>query len=209
MITWFVATAGLMMSKHVRGKEFVTTLMIAGAAAIVFLIPKIDALLTTWETTGVMNRNVEERMEWFTNPALSDMSSWKRADVALEVWDKFTEHPFVGLGTGASWELEFPSHNQYLSFMLEHGVIGALIVPLLILSTTWGAQGHERPVAMLFAVTVMLISLTSHTMVYRVNSLALFALMAAIAAEHRLREVEGEPPVSEPAAPRPVPAEAW
>src|SRR5205823_9004443 len=153
--------------------------------------PRWDQLLTTWESTGVANVNVQERLEWFTDPfGVSDQSSWERKYLAKRAWDKIAERPFIGRGTGSSYETGIPPHNQYLSFMLDHGLIGVMIVPLLILAVTWGARGDGRRVAIIFGCGILMLSLFTHSILNTSYSLILLPLMAAMAGASGHREIK-------------------
>jgi hypothetical protein len=64
--------------------------------------------------------------------------------------------------------------------MLDHGVLGAAIVPLLILTLIWGAQGETGRVGLVFGATTLWLSFWTHTMLNYGYSLILFALLAAM-----------------------------
>jgi O-antigen ligase len=138
----------------------------------------------------VINSNVLTRLEWFTDPfGVSDPSSWERKYVAQQAWDKIADRPFLGSGTGSSYDAYTATHNQYLSFMLDHGLIGAMILPLLILAATWGSQGEARPLAIVFSCVILMLSLFTHLILGpSFFSMPLFSLMAAMAAISRNQE---------------------
>jgi O-antigen ligase len=151
----------------------------------------LDQILTTLERKGVVNENVLERLEWFANPTgVSDFSSWERKYVAQRAWNKIAEYPVLGSGTGSSYEATVPPHNQYLSFMLDHGLIGVMILPLLIVAATWGARGETRHVAIVFGCTIAMLSFTTNTILITNYSCILLSLMAAMAATSGHREIK-------------------
>jgi O-antigen ligase len=82
------------------------------------------------------------------------------------------------------------AHNQYLMFMQDHGLLGAAILPLLVLAMTWGVRGEARKLAILFACIVMLQSFASHNIMNQGEVLMLFALMAAISSTSRESEMK-------------------
>ena len=110
--------------------------------------------------------------------------------MAKKSWEKVADHPVFGSGPGASLEAEVGTHNTYLAFMVEHGVIGAMILPLLIVAVTWGVRGESSNVAVVFGRAVILLSFFTHTILYREQSLLLFALMAAMTARSRDTEIK-------------------
>jgi hypothetical protein len=51
-----------------------------------------------------------------------------------DVWEKFENSLIIGNGTGSSQEAVIGAPNQYLAFMQDHGLLGAIILPLLVLA---------------------------------------------------------------------------
>jgi general stress protein CsbA len=74
--------------------------------------------------------------------------------------------------------------------MLDHGLIGAMILPLFVLAATWGARGERRRVAIVFGCVMMLLSLFTHTIFNTGYSIIVFAIMAAMAAKSGHCETE-------------------
>jgi len=180
---WFLAVSGLLLfTKGVRAKDLVWTFLGSLLIVGIVLLPKLDAILTTMDQTGVINKNTEERLAWLTNPSgVSDASSWSRMYAAQQAWNKFADHPWVGSGTGTMHEsFDIPPHNQYLSYMLDHGVLGATIVPLLLLALLWGARGETMRVGLVFGTTILVLSFFTHSILDFGPSLILFALLAAM-----------------------------
>ena len=191
ILVWVVAVAGFILLGGVRLKD----LFVSGAVGLLLvalvLLPRWDQLLTTWERTGVLNANVQERLAWLTDPfGVSDDSSWERKYVAQRAWDKIAERPFLGHGTGSSSEAYTSPHNQYLALMMDHGFIGLLIVPLLICVVTWGARGEIRKLAVIFGCAILFLSFFTHSLLTTGHSLILLALMGAMAASTGHREMK-------------------
>ena len=183
MLGWTIAVAGFIFLRRISLKDFLPSLFIGLAIGMAVLLPQWDRLLTTWERTGVLNANVQERLAWFTDPSgTSDYSSWERKYLAQRTWAQIAERPILGKGTGSYREGYMPPHNQYLSFMLDHGLIGAIVIPLLIFATMWGARGEPRSVGIVFGYTFMILCLFTHTILNTAYSLMLLSLMAAMSA---------------------------
>jgi O-antigen ligase len=170
---------------------------------LLLLLPRLDQLLTAWERAGLFNRDVLERLEWFADPfGVSDHSSWSRAQVVKEAWDKFAQAPFFGYGTGFSSELSLGTHNQYLAFMLDHGIIGAAILPVFLLALLRYADGPTRQIGQIFALSVLVLAFGTHNLLDNEYSLFLFSLMGAMAAAHHFEvsSLAGEIHVLSPSA---------
>lgn len=183
IMAWFIAVSGLLFfTKGVRAKDLVWTCLLSLLVVGIVLLPKLDTILKTMDQAGVINKNTEERLAWLTNPSgVSDDSSWSRVYVAQQAWRKFADHPWIGGGTGTMYEsFDISPHNQYLSYMLDYGVVGATIVPLLTLALIWGARGETRRIGLLFGATILWLSFFTHTILSVEYSLVLFALLAAM-----------------------------
>lgn len=191
IFTWVIAVAGLMLLRGISPKTILLPVFLGIALGILIVLPRLDEVLTSWERTGALNSNVLERLEWFTDPTgISDYSSWERQHLAQQAWDKIGERPFIGSGTGSSLESTVHPHNQYLSFMLDHGLMGVLILPLLILTVMLDARGEMRHVTLTFACVFMLLSFFSHTMLNAQYNLLLISLTAAMGTMSRHQETQ-------------------
>ena len=181
---WIIAAAAMTLGGLVRLKSLLLSVFLCMMLIVVWLLPQWDQLLTTWERTGVINNNLLERLDWMLDPTgVSDYSGWLRAHVAKQSWAKVADHPVLGNGPGASLEAEVGTHNTYLMFMVDHGVVGVLILPLLLVAVTVGVGGQSRGVAVIFGCIVLFLSLFTHTTLYREQGVLLFALMAAMTIE--------------------------
>jgi O-antigen ligase len=130
---------------------------------------------------GVINKNLEERLDWFSNPTgVSDFSSWERKYMARRAWQEVEDSPFLGGGTGTSWRQVVGAHNQYLTMMQDHGVIGAVMLPLLVLAVSWRAQGDAKIIGILFSTAMLFLGFFSHNLLYQEFYLLPFGLMASM-----------------------------
>ena len=183
ILGWIIASGALMLLRKVRLKELLVTGLLAVALVAMGLLFRGDEFLTTLERSGTINKDVLERLDWFTDPAgVSDNSSWARKLLVKHAWEKIAERPWIGSGTGTSREVVHEgTHNQYLAHMQDHGLLGAAIVPLLIVAVAWWARGEAKQLAMIFGAVVMWQSFFTHNMLDHPPRLMLFALMAAVA----------------------------
>ena len=191
ILQWVIIVVIFMLMRRVRLRDFFLPVGVSLLFVALLLLPRWDQLLTTLESSGVINKNVEERLDWFMDPTgISDDSSWERAYLAKEAWNKTAQHPFIGSGTGSSREVAVGAHNQYLMFMQDHGLLGAAILPLLILAVTWVARGEARNLAILFGCSVMFQGFFSHDILNQSEVLMLFSLMAVISSTSREGEMK-------------------
>jgi len=183
LVGWGIGLCGLLLGRFMGVTHLVRTGLVAMAVVILVLLPKADDLMTTLERTGSLNANVLERLAWLMDPSgVSDASSWSRKYVAQQAWERVGEQPFLGGGTGAVHErLDIPPHNQFLAYMMDHGLLGAMLLPLLLLALLWRAQDESLRVGLIFCCAVLWFSFFTHTMLNNSHSLLLFSLMAALA----------------------------
>ena len=189
IVVWCLALAGTVIIGQVRVRNFVLSGLAATIVVVSVVVPQWDQVRLFLKSTGVLNVNVEGRINWLMNPSVSsDSSSLERAYIAQRAWKKYGERPFVGSGTGASREgwggvANNATHNMYLSLMVDYGVVGLLLLPLLLLSTTWSAVGDSKYIGWIFALSVLPLGFANHTILDTPKTLLLFALMASMARE--------------------------
>lgn len=190
LIGWLITVGGLMLGRFIGATHLIRTGLITLFLIGIVLLPKADQILTTLERAGSLNPDTQERLAWLMNPlGVEDNSSWSRKSIAREAWERVAEHPFLGGGTGAVHRgLDIPPHNQFLSHMIDHGLLGAMLIPLLLLALTWRAEGEGQRVAVIFSCAVLWFSFFTHMMLNTAYSLVLFALIAALTARRDRRK---------------------
>ncbi len=96
--------------------------------AIGILIVAMWNLSVILQDQGVLSKENLARLEMGT----SDHSARYHAMLAAKVLEQFENAPLLGngFGTTAFWG-NFESHNLYLSFMADYGILGVLMVPAL------------------------------------------------------------------------------
>ncbi len=146
-----------------------------------------DSIQYRLEDLGVLNKNVLARLDWFNNPGTSDMSTTERKEVAEFGWEMFSESPMLGNGVGASinWSHEKSSHNEYLNMMVDHGILGLFILPLLVLASAWGAQGEARLIAFGCAIFILYLGFFSHNVLSERYVLMMFPLLESMVMSSR------------------------
>lgn len=139
-----------------------------------------------------LNANSLERIAWFQNISTSDSedSADSRLEVAQLAWQMFMKHPFFGNGIGSTltWNMEISTHNIYLYYMADHGIIGTLILPILVYAVTQHARGETKYIGLAFAAFILLWGLFSHNVLEERYILIMFSLMAAMTGASRLEQ---------------------
>ncbi|MEB3217940.1 MAG: O-antigen ligase family protein [Nostocales cyanobacterium 94392] len=151
-------------------------------------------LLDQASELGILNHSIEKRIVAITNFADSDAreadDGSSRSDVASIAWRSFLKQPFLGHGIGYIREWgEILPHNMYLTFMIEHGFIGAIILPLFVLSVTRNAYGETKNISLFFGSFILIWSLFSNTVLEDRETLMMFVLLAVMSKYSRLEKL--------------------
>ncbi|MFO0700473.1 MAG: O-antigen ligase family protein [Nitrospira sp.] len=183
LIGWLIAVGGLILGRFIGSTHLVRTGLIALFLIGFVLLPKADQILITLDQAGSLNADTQERLAWFINPlGVDDRSGWSRKSVAREAWERVAEHPFLGGGTGAVHQgLEIPPHNLFLSHMIDHGVLGVMLMPLLLVALIWRAEGEGQRMVFIFSCVILWFCFFTHSLLNYVHSLLLMALVSALA----------------------------
>jgi hypothetical protein len=146
----------------------------------------------TLEERGTLTPDVVQRLN-FINGDTSDASSQEREGVAKFAWRHFEERPLTGFGTGEHRQLEgylVGTHNVYLAMMVDHGILGLFVLPLLILAALWGLRPAQYDLALPFAMFLSMWGFFSHNVLEERYILVAVALVGSIVASHRVRVEE-------------------
>lgn len=127
--------------------------------------------------------DVLNRLEQFQNPSLEDDSANERKAVVRYAWVMFAGHPFLGNGLGSTkkWTVsEVSTHNMYLYYMTDHGIIGIIFLPGAIFAVIYRNRGEQPVIILCFIVFVSLWGIFSHNILEERYILSIFALFAAM-----------------------------
>ena len=160
--------------------------IILPALILVFLLGSINPLKTLTDyfkgdATGA-NWDIVNRLEEFQNPSLSEDSAMERQAVAAGGWIMFGNHPFWGNGLASTrkWKYEVSTHNMYLYYMADHGILGVLFLPGVIFDVVYRNNGEQKIILLCFVVFMSLWGLFSHEVLAERYTLSSFALLAAM-----------------------------
>ena len=132
---------------------------------------------------GILNENIMSRLAWFLDPSSRDAyDNSSRFDIVEFGWQRFVEHPFLGNGIGSTrtWSKDISTHNMYLFFMIDHGFIGALFLPLVVYAVVRKAKEDTKYLAFVYAIFILFWGLFSHNVMEQRFILLTFSLMATM-----------------------------
>jgi len=193
ILGWFTVIAIFIQSGVIPRKQ-----VLLGAVGITTIILVFGQVLSNidlneLQRSGLIKvdiKNITERLEWFQNPlANKEDSADSRVEVVMTAWNMFVEHPILGSGIASTKNLNnlgISTHNMYLLFLTEHGILGIFIFPLLVYAVTWHSRGETKHIALAFSAFILLWGLFSHNIVEDRSILIIFSLMAAMNVTSRL-----------------------
>ena len=132
---------------------------------------------------GIINEDIFSRLNWFSNASSSytsdDNSRTEIINYSLQI---FNEKPWLGHGLGYTrvWDGQIRPHNMYLLLIVEHGILGILIMPILIWIVVKNARSENRNIAIAFAILMLLRCIFSHNVLEERYALFCFSLMISL-----------------------------
>jgi O-Antigen ligase len=184
IIGWLICTVLLIAGRVLCDKR---RKIIVPALVLVVFLASINPLKTMTdyfkgEPSGA-NWDIVNRLEEFQNPSLSEDSAMDRQAVAAGAWLMFGNSPFWGNGLASTrkWMIaDVSTHNMYLYFMADQGILGVLFLPGAILAVVYNNRGEQKTILICFAVFLSLWGLFSHEVLAERYTLSSFALLAAM-----------------------------
>lgn len=193
ILGWFIVIAIFIQSGVIPRKQVL--LWAVGITIIILVFGQVlsNIDLNELQRSGLIKvdiKNITGRLEWFQNPlANKEDSGDSRVEVVRTAWNMFVEHPILGSGIASTKNLNnwgISTHNMYLLFLTEHGILGIVILPLLVYAVTWHSRGETKHIALAFSAFILLWGLFSHNIVEDRSILIIFSLMAAMNVTSRL-----------------------
>ncbi|MEK6302022.1 MAG: O-antigen ligase family protein [Acidobacteriota bacterium] len=188
MAGWAIVMLIMMWTKQLKLRRSLAVGFGVTLIAVVTLAWQWDTVIFGLKDSNVLNVNVIGRLEGMNQGEAPDDSAFDRGEVAAIAFDLFADSPLIGNGVGASRRLltisggiQISSHNQYLNLMVDHGLLGCLILPGLVLMTVWQVRGDQRRRVLAFAGFVLFMGLFSHNIIDERFMLLIFSLFAAMA----------------------------
>lgn len=190
---WFLVMGIFYKSEFISRKQ--SMIWVVSILGISFLFGSLLSTifdLDELQRSGLVTANfdnIRERLEWFQNPKSED-SADARLEVLTIAWKMFGNHPLLGNGLASTDNLNnwgISTHNMYLLHIADHGILGIIILPTLVLAVTWKSQGESRDVAWAFSAFILLWGFFSHNILEERYILMSFSLMAAMNRSSRFR----------------------
>ncbi len=184
ILGWVVCTVLLVAGRVICDKR--RKIIVPALILVVFLASLNPLKLMTdyfkGDPSGA-NWDIVNRLEEFQNPSLSEDSAMDRQAVAAGAWLMFGNSPFWGNGLASTrkWMIaDISTHNMYLYYMADHGIVGVLFLPGAILAVVYKNRGEQQTILICFAVFLSLWGFFSHEVLAERYTLSTFALLAAM-----------------------------
>lgn len=198
MTGWAIVILIMFWTKQINLRRSLAVGVAITVISAVLLAWQWDNVMDKLSTSNVLNDNVMGRLAWINQPMADDNSTVERTAVAAIAFEMFADNPLIGNGVGASRKLltiaggiQISSHNQYLNLMVDHGILGCLLLPLLVLANLWQSRGDERRRAITFAAFVLFMGFFSHNLIEERFILLAYSLLAAINVAGKRASVPG------------------
>ena len=147
--------------------------------------------LQNFDGSPLLNQDVLARLNWLVNP-ISESQDLSRVGLAEEAWQKFYDSPLFGKGLGGSASSTFVArsdgtgikpHNMYITNMVEHGILGFILLPTLVYAVICKARGKTIKTAIPFGIFLLVWGVFSHTVFSSFFILLSFAFMSNLATQ--------------------------
>ncbi|NJL61130.1 MAG: O-antigen ligase family protein [Methylacidiphilales bacterium] len=184
---WALIVMLLMINRLITGNQLLRWLV--GIGIINFFISSViaDAL----GNVSLLNDNIRGRLVWLQDPSARDAEGdTGRIDIVEIGWRLFLKNPIIGNGLASTqtWSQPIATHNMYLNLMIDHGILGIVIMPLLIYSVIYKAREEAHRLGFIFAVFTLLYCIFSHNLLEERYMLVSYSLMAAMTMQSRIHD---------------------
>jgi hypothetical protein len=207
IVGWVIASTVLLAFDATRSRTRDYTIGALAAAMLAFALLQ-GAAASGFLDMSSLDDNLSDRVSFFKTLDVSDEAAQERKDVAAKAWEMFQAQPVVGNGLGSTvrWNERVSTHNMFLYFMADHGVAGALILPIMLACVFLGRPRSAPGSHWAFCMFTMWYAFFSHNIFterYQLLAFAFFA-MGGVAGS---QAVQGQlARASRRLVPRPAPA---
>lgn len=191
VLGWLIVMVCLCVFNTIRWKPLVIYLVLLTVCVTV-----VGLIVLKTNSMNMYNvdfyHNQIRRFYFILEGMHSDVSATDRWKVLQLGWVTFLAHPWIGNGIGVTyhWSMPISTHNMYLLYMDDYGIIGLFLYPLLIWCMARRAAGETRKLAWAMAIFLLFWGLFDHNIVQNYYSLFAISLTAALS---RISATEGRP----------------
>jgi O-antigen ligase len=184
-LTWL----GYLGSRRRRYLFPVLALALAAAFVVALSTGALYSAVAASPLGPHLNENAIQRLGGGEQSALENDSTTQRAELVTLALEHFARSPLIGSGFNATndWEIDQSTHNIYLLFMVEGGLIGLGVYLLLLSYLTFRA----RDVGVLLALLIALQGLFNHNLLDDLQQSLVFAALMIIGTAWRPAQDRG------------------
>jgi O-Antigen ligase len=185
MIGWVICVGILIAGKVISDQRHKVLIPAVLLLLLLISINPLESLTDYFKSSNEAGSNYDiiKRLEEFQNPSANEDSASERQAVATGGWLMFGRHPFWGNGLASTrkWNIsEVSTHNMYLYFMADHGIIGMIFLPGAVFGVVYANRGEQRTILICFTVFISLWGFFSHEVLAERYILSMFAFTAAM-----------------------------
>ncbi len=190
ILVWLVTTGLLVWSRALVVSTRQIVLMAGTSMAILAVVPSSTKVAVT-QAVVVLTSHQFGRLVSGSHEG-SEASNAVRAEVARHAWELFADRPVVGAGLGAtrSWTDATSTHNMYLLFLAEFGVLGFMWYLLALVAAVWPLPRSMRGQLMAIGAFWLLWGMVSHNLLEDRPMLFGLAMFGCLVASARRTESE-------------------
>ncbi|MEA5571823.1 O-antigen ligase family protein [Calothrix sp. UHCC 0171] len=190
ILAWVVVVMMMSITRIVSLQK--SLLWVVGIGLILFFATQLGSIGDSVNIHNQLDSIALQRVESMIDggDVVEDESTIERKAVAEKGWEMFLERPIFGYGIGSTFDYSITkfsvsTHNMFLLYAAEYGIVGILILPLATYAVTHRARGETRKIGIIFTIFILFVSLFSHTVLSLLYYLIPFALMAVMSESSR------------------------
>lgn len=191
ILGWLVVVVVLCILRIISWKAMILWLCAGIVAAFLIVLVLVKTKVIAGHDVHYFNDQLS-RLVWFIHGIHHGGSVAIRLKLLKKGWTAFLGHPLLGNGIGSTdfWSIPFSTHNIYLLYMDDYGIIGLFLYPLLVWCVTFKSTGETRKIAWCVAIFMLFWGLFDHDAVrnyYALFSISLMAAMSWISSHSEMR----------------------
>lgn len=187
LLGWVMASAITLALDSTKARA--RDLVIGGVAAAALLLVLLQGAVTLGFVDGfTLDDNQSDRVSFFKTFEAFDAAAQERRDVASKAWGMVAANPVRGNGLASTvqWTERSAAHNMFLYLMADHGVLGAFILPALLMCVFLGRPKAAPVSHWAFCIFTTFYAFFSHNILaerYYLFAIAFFAMGGTVLAQ--------------------------